>query len=141
MKKTILALVMLGLSTGVLAQSLTAAEQQQVDAQMQQMERGQEEVAVIMIDENSSYATVEFVGKWVASEQYVSHKEAKKMQLQQVNKHFVYAKTGESLESLEQTMMARIAEDSPRYFSVDVYRDYHGDSGDFNYLARIVEYK
>ncbi|MFA0234018.1 hypothetical protein AB4482_02615, partial [Vibrio sp. 10N.222.55.C7] len=66
-------------------------------------------------------------------------KEAKERQLQKTTKKYIYSQTGETLESIEQRIAEHIQVDQPRYFSVDVYRNYHGDSGDFNYLARVIE--
>ncbi|MEZ8370837.1 hypothetical protein AB6D20_018210 [Vibrio splendidus] len=141
MNNTTLALLLLSMSTSVMAQNLTKAEQHQVDNQMQQMTRVHEDSAIIMIDENSSYVSIEYVGEWTEINNYVSHDEANALQLQKVGKKFVYSQTGDSLEYLEQKLMEHIEKDRPSYFSVDVYRDYHGDSGEFNYLARVIEYK
>ncbi|EMD1212590.1 hypothetical protein VQD75_003594 [Vibrio alginolyticus] len=141
MKKAVLTLMMLTASATAFAQSGAHLDQQKVDSDMQQLSAIKEEgAAFIMIDENLSYVAVEFVGKWEEINNYVSHKEAKKRKLEKVNKQFVYSQVGETLESLEQKVVDHIYADQPKYFSVDVYRDYHGDSGEFNYLARVVEY-
>ncbi|EGR0803863.1 hypothetical protein EX462_19635 [Vibrio alginolyticus] len=139
MKKAVLTLMMLTASATAFAQSGAHLDQQNVDSDMQQLSAIKEEgAAFIMIDENSSYVAVEYVGKWEEINNYVSHKEAKQRKLEKVNKQFVYSQTGETLTSLEH--VDHIQADQPKYFSVDVYRDYHGDSGEFNYLARVVEY-
>ncbi|GAL15621.1 hypothetical protein JCM19233_6643 [Vibrio astriarenae] len=38
-------------------------------------------------------------------------------------------------------LMTYIDTDQPNYFSVDIFRNYHGDSGNFNYIAKVVEYR
>jgi len=124
MKKAVITLMMLTASATAFAKGGAHLDQKKVDSDMQQLSAIKEEgAAFIMIDEDSSYVAVEYVGKW-----------------EKVNKQFVYSKTGETLASLEQKIVDHIQADQPKYFSVDVYRDYHGDSGEFNYLTRVVEY-
>ncbi|MBM4867298.1 hypothetical protein HYO49_12185 [Vibrio parahaemolyticus] len=142
MKKTVLALLMMSASVGAMAQSDIALEQKKVDSDMGQLQFVHEEgAAFIMIDADSSYEMIEYVGIWVEENNYVSNDEAKKRNLEKLNKQFVYAKTGESLEQLEAKVIELLNTFNSPYFGVDVYRDYHGDSGEFNYLARIIEYK
>lgn len=141
MKKAVITLMMLTASATAFAQGGVHVDQQKVDSGMQQLSAIKEEgAAFIMIDEDSSYVAIEYVGKWEEINNYVSYKEAKQRKLEKVNKRFVYSQTGESLASLEQKIVDHIQADQPKYFSVDVYRDYHGASGEFNYLARVVEY-
>ncbi|EGQ8523776.1 TPA: hypothetical protein NKA88_004934 [Vibrio parahaemolyticus] len=142
MKKTVLALLMMSASVGAMAQSDIALEQKKVDSDMGQLQFVHEEgAAFIMIDADSSYEMIEYVSIWVEENNYVSNDEAKKRNLEKLNKQFVYAKTGESLEQLEAKVIELLNTVNSPYFGVDVYRDYHGDSGEFNYLARIIEYK
>ncbi|WP_373954660.1 hypothetical protein [Vibrio pomeroyi] len=115
-------------------------DQQKVDNDMLQLADVQQESALIMVEENSDYVAIDYIGKWVEVNNYVTHKEAKQRQLQKSTKKYIYSQTGETLESIEQRIAEHIQADQPRYFSVDVYRNYHGDSGDFNYLARVIEY-
>ncbi|EMV9317541.1 hypothetical protein ACTJ2Z_000245 [Vibrio vulnificus] len=141
MKKAVITLMMLTASATAFAQGGVHVDQQKVDSDMQQLSAIKEEgAAFIMIDEDSSYVAIEYVGKWEEINNYVSHKEAKQRKLEKVNKRFVYSQTGETLASLEQKIVDHIQAEQPKYFSVDVYRDYHGASGEFNYLARVVEY-
>lgn len=142
MKKAIFALLMMAASAGAMAQNSVVPEQQKIDSDMQQLQMVHEEgAAFIMIDADSSYEIVEYVGVWVEESNYVSREDVKKRNLETINKHFVYAKTGESLEQLETNVIEHLNTMNSAYFGVDVYRDYHGNSGEFNYLARVIEYK
>ncbi|WP_372118861.1 hypothetical protein [Vibrio sp. 10N.261.46.E11] len=115
-------------------------DQQKVDNDMLQLADVQQEAALIMVEEGSDYVAIDYIGQWVEVNNYVTHKEAKERQLQKSTKKYIYSKTGETLESIELRIAEHIQADQPKYFSVDVYRNYHGDSGDFNYLARVIEY-
>jgi hypothetical protein len=123
-----------------MAQNATSMDQKKVDNDMLQLADVQQEAALIMVEENSDYVAIDYIGKWVEVNNYVTHKEAKQRQLKKSTKKYIYSQTGETLESIEQRIAEHIQADQPRYFSVDVYRNYHGDSGDFNYLARVIEY-
>ncbi|CAK1772446.1 DUF3316 domain-containing protein [Vibrio crassostreae] len=140
MKRTALTLLILATSSAAMAQNATSMDQQKVDNDMLQLADVQQEAALIMVEENSDYVAIDYIGKWVEVNNYVTHKEAKQRQLQKSTKKYIYSQTGETLESIEQRIAEHIQADQPRYFSVDVYRNYHGDSGDFNYLARVIEY-
>ncbi|WP_210450003.1 hypothetical protein [Vibrio crassostreae] len=140
MKNTVLALLLAATSTGVMAQNATSVDQQKVDQDMLQLADVQQEAALIMVEEGSDYVAIDYIGQWVEVNNYVTHKEAKERQLQKTTKKYIYSQTGETLESIEQRIAEHIQADQPKYFSVDVYRNYHGDSGDFNYLARVIEY-
>ena len=140
MKKTALTLLILATSSVAMAQNATSMDQQKVDNDMLQLADVQQEAALIMVDEGSDYVAIDYIGQWVEVNNYVTHKEAKERQLQKSTKKYIYSQTGETLESIEQRIAEHIQADQPKYFSVDVYRNYHGDSGDFNYLARVIEY-
>ncbi|ARP40398.1 hypothetical protein [Vibrio syngnathi] len=140
MKKTALTLLILATSSVAMAQNATSMDQQKVDNDMLQLADVQQEAALIMVEEGSDYVAIDYIGQWVEVNNYVTHKEAKQRQLQKSIKKYIYSQTGETLESIEQRIAEHIQADQPKYFSVDVYRNYHGDSGDFNYLARIIEY-
>ncbi|WP_286300814.1 hypothetical protein [Vibrio apostichopi] len=140
MRKTALALLLMATSTSVMAQNATTMDQQKVDNDMRQLTDVQQEAALIMVEGNSDYVAIDYIGQWIKVNNYVSHKEAKERQLEKTTKKYIYSQTGETLESIEQRIVDHIQADQPRYFSVDVYRNYHGDSGDFNYLARVIEY-
>lgn len=140
MKRTALTLLILATSSASMAQNATSMDQQKVDNDMLQLADVQQESSLIMVEENSDYVAIDYIGKWVEVNNYVTHKEAKQRQLQKSTKKYIYSQTGETLESIEQRIAEHIQADQPRYFSVDVYRNYHGDSGDFNYLARVIEY-
>lgn len=140
MKRTALTLLILATSSAAMAQNATSMDQKKVDNDMLQLADVQQEAALIMVEENSDYVAIDYIGKWVEVNNYVTHKEAKQRQLQKSTKKYIYSQTGETLESIEQRIAEHIQADQPRYFSVDVYRNYHGDSGDFNYLARVIEY-
>ena len=140
MKRTALTLLILATSSASMAQNATSMDQQKVDNDMLQLADVQQESALIMVEENSDYVAIDYIGKWVEVNNYVTHKEAKQRQLQKSTKKYIYSQTGETLESIEQRIAEHVQADQPRYFSVDVYRNYHGDSGDFNYLARVIEY-
>lgn len=140
MKRTTLTLLILATSSAAMAQNATSMDQKKVDSDMLQLADVQQEAALIMVEENSDYVAIDYIGKWVEVNNYVTQKEAKQRQLQKSTKKYIYSQTGETLESIEQRIAEHIQADQPRYFSVDVYRNYHGDSGDFNYLARVIEY-
>jgi len=140
MKKTALTLLIMATSSVVMAQSEISNDQHQVDIDMQQLADVQPESALVMIEENTDYVEIDYIGQWVEVNNYVTHKEAKQRQLQKTTKKHFYSQTGETLESIEQRVVEHIQAEQPRYFSVDVYRNYHGDSGEFNYLARVIEY-
>ncbi|UYI49519.1 hypothetical protein OFO16_15960 [Vibrio natriegens] len=137
-----LTLLMMCFSVEVMAQSGVTLDQQKVDSDMHQRQQVHEEgAAFIMLDADSSYEIIEYVGLWVEENNYISHDEAKKRNLEKINKQFVYSQTGDSLENLEEQVIEHVNLVQPAYFSVDIYRDYHGNSGEFNYLARVIEYK
>ncbi|CAK1758777.1 conserved exported hypothetical protein [Vibrio crassostreae] len=140
MKRTALTLLILATSSAAMAQNATSMDQQKVDNDMLQLTDVQQEAALIMVEEGSDYVAIDYIGQWVEVNNYVTHKEAKERQLQKTTKKYIYSQTGETLESIEQRIAEHIQADQPKYFSVDVYRNYHGDSGDFNYLARVIEY-
>ncbi|CAK2500897.1 conserved exported hypothetical protein [Vibrio crassostreae] len=140
MKKTALTLLILATSSVAMAQNATSMDQQKVAQDMLQLADVQQEAALIMVEEGSDYVAIDYIGQWVEVNNYVTHKEAKERQLQKTTKKYIYSQTGETLESIEQRIAEHIQADQPKYFSVDVYRNYHGDSGDFNYLARVIEY-
>ena len=140
MKKTALTLLIIATSGAVMAQNTSSMEQQKVNNDMLQLVDVQQEAALVMVEETSDYVTIDYIGQWVEVNNYITHKEAKQRQLQKGSKKCIYSQTGETLESIEQRIAEHIQADQPRYFSVDIYRNYHGDSGDFNYLARVIEY-
>lgn len=140
MKKTALTLLIMATSSVVMAQSEISNDQLQVDIDMQQLADVQPESELVMIEENTDYIEIDYIGQWVDVNNYVTHKEAKQRQLQKNTKKHFYSQTGETLESIEQRVVEHVQAEQPRYFSVDVYRNYHGDSGEFNYLARVIEY-
>ncbi|MEZ9701613.1 hypothetical protein AB4455_03315 [Vibrio sp. 10N.261.46.E12] len=140
MKKTALTLLIIATSGAAMAQNTSSMDQQKVNNDMLQLVDVQQEAALVMVEETSDYVTIDYIGQWVEVNNYVTHKEAKQRQLQKASKKYIYSQTGETLESIEQRVAEHIQADQPRYFSVDVYRNYHGDSGDFNYLARVIEY-
>ena len=140
MNKTALTLLIMATSSAAVAQNGTSMDQQKVDNDMLQLVDVQQQAALVMVEENSDYVAIDYIGLWVEVNNYVTHEEAKQRQLQKNTKKYIYSQTGETLESIEQRIAEHIQADQPRYFSVDVYRNYHGDSGDFNYLARVIEY-
>ncbi|OEF91296.1 hypothetical protein [Vibrio splendidus] len=140
MKKTALTLLIIATSGAAMAQNTSSMEQQKVNNDMLQLVDVQQEAALVMVEETSDYVTIDYIGQWVEVNNYITHKEAKQRQLQKGSKKYIYSQTGETLESIEQRIAEHIQADQPRYFSVDIYRNYHGDSGDFNYLARVIEY-
>ncbi|KWU02676.1 hypothetical protein GL177_00705 [Vibrio toranzoniae] len=140
MKRTALTLLILATSCAAMAQNVPSMDQQKVDNDMLQMADVQQEAALIIVEEGLDYVAIDYIGQWVKVNNYVTHKEAKQRQLQKSTKKYIYSQTGETLESIEQRIAEHIQADQPKYFSVDVYRNYHGDSGDFNYLARVIEY-
>ncbi|MEE3877313.1 hypothetical protein [Vibrio sp. YYF0003] len=142
MNKNLLSLVLLTASAGVMAQNGVSLDQQKIDSDMRQLHHIYEKGATfIMIDKDSRYEIVEFFGIWVDRNNYVSRKDSKVLNLEVVNKQFVYSHTGDTLDSLEEGILEHLDVTLPNYFSVDVYRNYHGNSGQFNYLARVIEYK
>lgn len=82
MRKTTLAILLMTTSTCVMAQNATLMEQQKVDNDMLQLADVQQEAALIMVEENSDYVAIDYIGLWVEVNNYVTHKEAKQRQLQ-----------------------------------------------------------
>lgn len=95
----------------------------------------------ITIDEDASFESVECQGVVTEkfSDIYVTWEQAKAHQLEKTRKFYVYGEN--DLDNLEQKIAQRIEQDKPLFFSVDLHRDYYGYSGEFNYVARVIEYK
>ncbi|MGS0693351.1 hypothetical protein [Shewanella sp. 0m-4] len=142
MKKTLITLTLLTLATNVSATTLEQRETAQVVQEMEQLVSVTEETEFfITIDEDASFELIEYKGfiKEVFSEIYISRQQAQAFNLETAHKFYVYGE--KDIDILSRKIADRIDEHSPAFFSVDLYRDYHGDSGDFNYVARVIEYK
>ncbi|MBD1567006.1 hypothetical protein [Vibrio sp. S12_S33] len=141
MKKTLISLFLMSLAANVSAQTPEVLDVQNVDQTMSQlMMVEQEGEFFVTIDEETGFEEITFSG-FVAerySEIYISRHDAKALQLEQKKKFYVYGE--KDLEALNKKIALRIDQDNPKFFSVDLYRDYHGDSGDFSYVARVMEY-
>ncbi|MDE1317551.1 hypothetical protein L9X50_05930 [Vibrio aestuarianus] len=141
MKKTLISLFLMSLAATVSAQTPEVLDVQNVDQTMSQlMMVEQEGEFFVTIDEETSFEEITFSGFVVErySEIYISRHDAKALQLEQKKKFYVYGE--KDLEALNKKIALRIDQDNPKFFSVDLYRDYHGDSGDFSYVARVMEY-
>ncbi|NGZ14663.1 hypothetical protein HGG78_13060 [Vibrio aestuarianus] len=141
MKKTLISLFLMSLAANVSAQTPEVLDVQNVDQTMSQlMVVEQEGEFFVTIDEEASFEEITFSGFVVErySEIYISRHDANALQLEQKKKFYVYGE--KDLEALNQKIALRIDQDNPTFFSVDLYRDYHGDSGDFSYVARVMEY-
>lgn len=70
---------------------------------------------------------------------YVTKHVAQELNLEKVRHYYVYEMT--SMEALCEKIAAKVELHQPDYFSVDLYKDYYGDSGEFRYVARVFEYQ
>lgn len=138
MKNIFLSLVLLTASSSVIANNDVSLDQQIIDMDMRKLHHSYEED---LLDKDTRYEIVEFVGIWVDRNSYVSRKDSKKLNLEVINKQFVYSHTGDTLDSLEEGILEHLDATLPNYFSIDVYRNYQGNAGPFNYVARVIEYE
>ncbi|MFV7770068.1 hypothetical protein [Shewanella marisflavi] len=147
MKKALLSLTLVALSTSVFAQDVDRLETKQLAHDMEQLVTVTEEAELfVTIDEEASFESVKYQGFITEkfSEIYVTREQAKAHKLEKTRKFYVYGKYAygeKDIANLEHKIVQRIEQDKPLFFSVDLYRDYHGDSGEFNYVARVIEYK
>jgi len=142
MKKQLITLTLLALAANVSANTLEQHEAAQVDQEMEQLVSVTEETEFfITLDEDASFELIEYKGfiKEMFSEIYINRHQALDLQLEKASKFYVYGET--DIDVLSRKIADRIEQDKPVFFSVDLYRDYHGDSGDFNFVARVIEYK
>ena len=97
--------------------------------------------AFITIDEEASFESIEYTGFIIDmfSEIYITKHQAEERNLEQAQQFHIYGET--DLEVVSQRIAAQIDQDNPTFFSIDLYRDYHGTSGQFTYVAKVVEYK
>ena len=142
MKKALLSLTLVALSCSAFAQDIDSLEAKQMAHDMEQLVTVTEEAEFsIMIDEEARLESVKYQGVIIDkfSEIYVTREQAKAHQLEKTLKFYVQG--SKDIPSLENKIAQRIEQDKPLFFSVDLYRNYHGDSGDFNYVAHVIEYK
>ncbi|GAM59006.1 hypothetical protein JCM19231_2141 [Vibrio ishigakensis] len=141
MKKSLIALSLLAVTTSAFAAHTPSKEVQQLDQNMAQLETVTDAEMLVNIDTDPNFEQVEVSGIIVAEhhEMYISRKLAKKMDLEKVRKFFVYDM--HDLDTLSVKIAERIDADQPDYFSVDLYKNYIGDSGVYHYVARVYEYK
>ncbi len=141
MKKTLIAVSLLTLlSTGAMAKNISQ-EQQKIDADMASLETSVPVLVQIEKDIDTNAQQVEYKG-FVISEYkdiYVTHHDAKKMGLEKVHTFHVYNQ--HNIDTLSADIAKHIEKDQPDFFSVDLYKDYYGDSGVFRYVARVIEYR
>ncbi|MDN2482850.1 hypothetical protein [Vibrio agarivorans] len=142
MKKTLLTLSLALVATGAMAHSTVDPEIQDVYNDLAELATVQEQgQAHMMVDENFNLEKVEYVGFLTEKEIFITKKEAKEAGLGKVKKHFITTTPGEDLADLEVKLIDYIDADEPTYFTVNIFRNYHGDSGNFNYIAQVVEYR
>lgn len=142
MKKALLSLALAAISTSAMAQNVDRLETKQLAHEMEQLVSVTEEAEFsITIDEDASFELIEYKGfiKEMFSEIYVTKEQAKAHQLEKTRKFYVYGE--KDIDKLGHKIAERIEQDKPLFFSVDLYRDYHGDSGEFNYVASVTEFK
>ncbi|MFA0234017.1 hypothetical protein AB4482_02610, partial [Vibrio sp. 10N.222.55.C7] len=72
MNKTVLALLIMATSSAAMAQNVTSMEQQKVDNDMLQLADVQQEAALFMVEENSDYVEIDYIGQWVDVNNYVT---------------------------------------------------------------------
>ncbi|QIA65695.1 hypothetical protein GT360_19420 [Vibrio astriarenae] len=141
MKKTLLTLSLALVATGAMAHSKVDPEIQDVYNDLAQLATVQEQgEAVMTVDQDFNLEKVDYVGFLTEKEVFITKKEAKENGLGKVKHHYITTTPGEDLGDLEVKLMTYIETDQPNYFSVDIFRNYHGDSGNFNYIAKVVEY-
>lgn len=142
MKKIIITLSLLSiLSTTVVAGTLKQ-DRSQLDAEMATLQTPIAEQGFIQVDFDASYEEVTYSGYVidVYAETYISRHKAKELGLEKIEKFHIYS-LNNNLDKLSDEIANRIDQDKPAFFSVDLYKDYFGDSGSFRYVARVIEYK
>ena len=142
MKKTLITLCLLALSANVSANETHNQDMQQVESKMEQLVTVTEASDFfITIDEEASFESIEYTGFIIVmfSEIYITKHQAEERNLEQAQQFHIYGET--DLEVVSQRIAAQIDQDNPTFFSIDLYRDYHGTSGQFTYVAKVVEYK
>ncbi|MEZ9198754.1 hypothetical protein [Shewanella sp. 10N.286.54.B9] len=142
MNKTLInicVLTLAGYVSGVSAQDLDTTQLEQNMEQLITVK--QEGELFVTIDEEASYESIEYKGFLLErfSEIYVSRQQAKEFKLEQASKFYIYGE--KDIDTVSRKIEKRINLDTPRFFSVDLYRDYHGQSGEFNFVAKVIEYK
>ena len=129
------------LSTSVLANTLKE-DRAQLDQEMATLQTPIAEQGFIQVDFDSTYEVVEYSGYVVDlyAETYITHHQAKKMGLEKTNKFFVYNNNDE-LDTVSEQIAKKIDVDQPDYFSVQLYKDFLGNTGEFRYVAQVIEYR
>ncbi|MDR9829966.1 hypothetical protein RCJ22_30775 [Vibrio sp. FNV 38] len=141
MKKTLLTISLALFTTGAIAQTSVDAEIQDVYNDLSQLAVVQEQVHLhTSVDQEFNIERVEYVGFLTEKEIFITQKEAKENGLGKVKKHYITSMPGEDLGDLEVKLINYLDAETPDYFSVDIFRNYHGDSGNFNYIAKVVQY-
>ncbi|GIU52791.1 hypothetical protein [Shewanella sp. KT0246] len=141
MKKSIIAVMMMSVSIGAFAESEVESKQQ-LDSAMEQLVSVESQTDIfITVDEEASFESITYQGFITEkySEIYVSSHDAKENGLEKVKKFYIYNE--KDIDELSHKIAARVDQDNPTAFSVDLYRDYQNDSGKFTYIARVTEYK
>lgn len=140
MKKTLISLCLLAIAVNASAQNVQVEDVQQLEQTMSHLVvvDGQADMfADIHKDEN--YANIEYVVHEKYSEMYITHEQAKNSNLEKTKKFYVYGH--EDLDVVMDKIAKHLDEDKPTYFTVDLYRNYLGQSGDFKFVAKVIEYK
>ncbi|QIR15699.1 hypothetical protein [Shewanella aestuarii] len=142
MKKSLLAAALLFTAFNVSANVTPAKDIQEIDQVMSQLVTVHDDVEVIITSsetENFEYIEIDTFVHESLSEIYVSHDQAKELQLEK-NRHF-YLYSADSLEKMAEKLVERIQKDDPKYFSVHLFRKPVGYGRNFEYVAKVVEYK
>lgn len=140
MKKSIISLCLLAVAANVSAQNVQVEDIQQLDQAMSNLVVVDGQVDMFAdIHQDENYANIEYVVHEDYSEMYITHEQAKKSNLEKLKKFYVYGH--EDLDVVMNKIAKHLDEDKPTYFTVDLYRNYLGDSGDFKFVAKVIEYK
>ncbi|PMH46011.1 hypothetical protein BCU68_09480 [Vibrio sp. 10N.286.49.B3] len=143
MKKTLLLAALISAAFNVSAQTATTQDIQEVNQVMRELVSvsGQEDIFASVHNEGTQFEYVDYqvVVHESLSKALVSATYAKHINLEKQDQFFVYGH--DSLDKLNQEIIKKIEQDSPNFFSVDVYRNKLGKSDKFEYVAKVIEYK
>lgn len=147
MKTATLTLVVLGLTLG-LTQLSTAGnlhsdnqERAYLEHEMINLAELHRQDMALELNFDPRFEEVEYIEYVTDSikDIYVTKHVAQELNLEKVRHYYVYEMT--SMEALCEKIAAKVELHQPDYFSVDLYKDYYGDSGEFRYVARVFEYQ
>ncbi|MBY6095539.1 hypothetical protein [Ferrimonas balearica] len=94
----------------------------------------------VLIEQGTQFETVQFHELLTTElhDLYLTRERAKALKLKKTRKFYVYGNHG--IDALIRAIEQHVVADNPTYFSVDLLKDYHRQTGQFHYIARVIEY-